>query len=106
MQRLHLTLVERDGTGWSAAVPLDTSWAEVTVPLARLAAARGVTLPLGYPGQWNYWTEPASGRGGAGDSLRPAEVERLQLSLRPDGEGSARSTPRGAEIESVRIDFH
>lgn len=30
-----LTLVERDGTGWSTALPLTTEWRELTVPLFR-----------------------------------------------------------------------
>ncbi|MDB4899561.1 MAG: rane of secreted protein, partial [Gemmatimonadetes bacterium] len=105
-QQLHVTLVERDGTGWSAAVPLDTNWAEIALPLSRFTLARSVALPLAFPGQWKYWIEPASGRGGPGDALRLGDVERLQLSLRPDGEGAAPSGSIGVELESIRIDFH
>ena len=49
-QRLHVTLMEKDGTSWSTAVALDSTWAERTIPLSEFRAARGVKLPLGYPG--------------------------------------------------------
>lgn len=40
-------------------------------------------LPLGYPERWNYWLAPATGRGGPGDHPNLANLERLQISLRP-----------------------
>jgi hypothetical protein len=99
---LHVTLVEQDGTSWSAPLPLDSAWGEHSIPLAAFKLSRGVTLPLGYPGQWNYWIEPASGRGGAGDALKLANVERLQLSLRKDDVTAALY---GVELESIRLNF-
>lgn len=86
---LHVTLVERDGMAWTAPVTLDTAWGARRVPLAELRPGRGVTLPQGFPGEWNYWIAPPAGRGGAGDRVRLADVERLQLSLRPTAGGGA-----------------
>lgn len=103
-QTLHVTLVEKDGTSWSAALDVDSSFADRTIPLAQLGVARGVKLPLGYPGRWNYWMGPAAGRGGPGDSVRLRDVERLQLSLR--AESGVRVVPGGygVEVESVTLD--
>jgi len=104
-QVLHVTLMEDDGTSWTAAVPVDSAWSERTVPLAGFAAGRGVLLPEGFPGEWNYWVGPAEGRGGPGDHPRLDHVERLQLSLRRDA--GVRVTPGdyGVEVESVTLDF-
>jgi hypothetical protein len=104
-QLLHVTLVEQDGTSWSFPLSLDSAWAERSIPLADLKPARSVTLPAGFPGIWNYWVTPASGRGGSGDSLRLADVERLQLSLRKDDGVAASAGPYGVEIESVWLNF-
>src|SRR5207247_1617744 len=81
-QVLHVTLMEDDGTSWSAAVPVDSTWSEPSLPLAAFTLGRGVLLPEGFPGEWNYWVAPAAGRGGSADRPRLAHVERLQLSLR------------------------
>jgi hypothetical protein len=104
-QLVHVTLMERDGTSWSTAIAVDSAWTERSIPLAELKPARGVLLPLGYPGTWNYWVPPASGRGGSGDALRLADVERLQLSLRR--EDGVRVTPGsyGVEVEWVVVGF-
>ncbi|MBI1809807.1 MAG: hypothetical protein HYR75_07920, partial [Gemmatimonadetes bacterium] len=104
-QQLHLTLVEADGTSWSAPVALDSTWSDVVVPLSAFAPARGVSLPMGFPGIWNYWMSPASGRGGPGDAVRIADVERLQFSVRRDAAPGERMAPYGAEIESVALRF-
>jgi hypothetical protein len=105
-QILHVTLMEDDGTSWSAAVPVDSSWSERSLPLTAFAAGRGVLLPQGFPGEWSYWVQPAVGRGGSGDRPRLDRIERLQLSLR--GEGGERGRGKGSygvEVESVTLGF-
>jgi hypothetical protein len=64
---LHVTLMEDDGTSWTAAVPVDSAWTERSVPLSAFTIGRGVLLPQGFPGEWSYWVGAAVGRGGAGD---------------------------------------
>jgi hypothetical protein len=102
-QRLHVSLMEADGTTWSAVVEPDTAWSERTLPLASFHSSRGVQLPLGFPGRWNYWVGPAAGRGGAGDRVNVANLERLQLSLRPDG--GAATGVHGVEVEWATLVF-
>jgi hypothetical protein len=104
-QVLHVTLVEHDGTSWSAPLVVDSTWSQRVIPLDDLKVARAANLPLGYPGQWNYWTGPADGRGIAGDRLRPENIERLQLSLRPEPGIRAEPGSYGVEIESVTLIF-
>jgi hypothetical protein len=104
-QRLHVTLVERDGTSWSAAVDVDSMWTERVIPLSELKAAGGVMLPQGFPGNWNYWLTPAKGRGASGDAVRLADVERLQLSLRDDRSAPVEPGSYGVEIEFITLDF-
>jgi hypothetical protein len=104
-QVLHLTLMEADGTSWSSALTVGRDWSEASLPLAGFAVSRGVKLPQGFPGEWNYWVAPAEGRGGRGDRLRLDRLERLQLSLRrADG---TKLTPEGygVEVEWVSLDF-
>ena len=111
-QILHVTLMEDDGTSWNAAVPVDSSWSEQTVPLTDFTIGRGVLLPEGFPGEWNYWVGPAAGRGGgggggSGDRPRLERVERLQLSLRREDAGDVAVAPGkyGVEVESIILGF-
>jgi hypothetical protein len=97
-QTLHVTLMEDDGTSWTAPVVVDSTWSERTVALTDFKIGRGVLLPQGFPGEWNYWVGPAAGRGGATDRLRLDHLERLQLSLRRD-EG------RGVDVEWATLGF-
>jgi len=100
-QILHVTLMEDDGTSWTADVAADSTWSEQTLPLSSFRASRGVLLPEGFPGEWNYWVGPAAGRGGPGDRLRAGHVERLQLSLRREDGVKVTPGSYGVEVESV-----
>jgi hypothetical protein len=104
-QTLHLSLMEDDGTTWTARVAVDSTWTERTIPLSAFAAGRGVLLPQGFPGEWNYWVGPADGRGGAGDTVRPARIERLQLSLRREDGVTVTPGSYGVEVEWVTLGF-
>lgn len=104
-QVLHLTLMEDDGTSWTVAVPVDSVWTERRIPLADFAVGRGVLLPEGFPGEWNYWVGPAEGRGGTGDRLRLDHVERLQISLRPEAGVTVTPGGYGVEVESATLGF-
>jgi hypothetical protein len=104
-QVLHVTLMEEDGTSWSVGVPVDSTWSEQALPLVDFTAGRGVLLPEGFPGEWNYWVEPAAGRGGSGDRPRLDRVERLQLSLRGEDGVSVAPGSYGVEVESIALGF-
>jgi hypothetical protein len=97
--------MEDDGTSWSAAVPVDSSWSEQSISLAKFAIGRGVLLPQGFPGEWNYWVGPAEGRGDKGGLLRLDRVERLQLSLRREDGSVIRPDRYGVEVEWVSLEF-
>jgi hypothetical protein len=100
-QLLHVTLMEEDGTSWTAAVPLDSTWGDRSVPLSAFAPGRGVLLPQGFPGEWSYWVGPAAGRGGSADRPRLGRIERLQLSLRREDGVTVTPGSYGVEVESV-----
>jgi hypothetical protein len=104
-QVLHVTLMEDDGTSWNAAVPVDSTWSEPSLPLAAFAIGRGVLLPQGFPGAWNYWVGPAEGRGGKADRPRVDHLERLQLSLRGQDGGAVPPGDYGVEVEWVTLEF-
>jgi hypothetical protein len=104
-QVLHVTLMEDDGTSWSAALLVDSTWTERSLGLGAFAARRGVLLPQGFPGEWNYWVGPADGRGVGADRPRLDHLERLQLSLRRE-DGAATSAGRyGVEVEWVTLEL-
>ncbi len=105
-QVLHVTLMEDDGTSWTAELAVDSTWSERAIPLTAFAAGRGVLLPQGFPGEWNYWVGPAAGRGGPGDRLRLDHVERLQLSFRKENGAAIKPGSYGGEIESILLQFH
>jgi hypothetical protein len=102
-QVLHVTLMEDDGTSWSVPVPVDSTWSEMSLPLAAFAAGRGVLLPQGFPGEWSYSVGPAAGRGGATDRPRLERVERLQLSLRHEEGVAVVPGEYGVEVEWIAL---
>ena len=104
-QTLHVTLMEEDGTSWSAQVAVDSTWSERTLPLAAFTVGRGVLLPQGFPGEWSYWVGPAAGRGGSADRLRLDRVERLQLSLRREDGVTVTPGSYGVEVEWITLIF-
>src|SRR5260370_35460851 len=69
-QILHITLMEDDGTSWSAAVPVDGSWSEQSLPLAAFTVGRGVLLPEGFPAEGGDWAGPAAEHGRRADRPR------------------------------------
>lgn len=81
-QEAFITLVENDGTSWSKKIDLQPEWKSIKIPLNELKMSKGVMLPLGYPGEWKYWFEPAVGRGGNGDQIKMENVEWVQVSVR------------------------
>lgn len=91
-QILLVTLLEEDGTAWTASIRATAELTEQRIALSDFSPGRGVSLPQGFPGQWNYWIMPPVGRGGPGDKIRPARIARLQLSLRRE---LATGFPRG-----------
>jgi len=104
-QTLHITLMEDDGTSWTATVSVDSAWSDRVIPLAQFIAGRGVLLPEGFPGEWNYWVGPADGRGGVADRPRLEHMERLQLSLRREDGVTAKPGNYGVEVEWVTLGF-
>jgi len=104
-QILHITLMEDDGTSWSAAVPVDSTWSERSLPLSAFTVGRGVLLPQGFPGEWSYWVGPAAGRGGGMDRPRLEHLERLQLSLRHEDGVVVTPGRYGVEVEWVTLGF-
>ena len=104
-QILHVTLMEDDGTSWTAEVPVDSNWSEPSLPLSAFTVGRGVLLPEGFPGEWNYWVGPAAGRGGSADRPRLDRVERLQLSLRRENGVTVAPGSYGVEVEAVTLGF-
>lgn len=81
-QQAYITLVENDGTAWGKKIELKSEWSEIKIPLDQLSLAKAVLLPMGYPGEWKYWIDPAMGRGGNGDKVKMENVEWIQLSVR------------------------
>jgi hypothetical protein len=104
-QVLHVTLMEDDGTSWSAQVPVDSTWSEQSLPLVAFTLGRSVLLPQGFPGEWSYWVGAAAGRGGSADRPRLDRVERLQLSLRREDGVSVTPGSYGVEVEWIALSF-
>ena len=104
-QTFHVTLMEDDGTSWTAPLTLDSTWTEQAMPLASFRPGRGVLLPQGFPGEWNYWVGPAEGRGGAADKPRLDHLERLQISVRREEGMRPKPGDYGVEVEWVLLAF-
>jgi hypothetical protein len=103
-QSAYITLMESDGTSWSAELEVTENWQEQTIPLEKLRSGKGILLPLGFPERWNYWVGPAAGRGGTGDRINAGQIESIQISLRPSGNQFPVKDP-WLDISTVNIDF-
>jgi hypothetical protein len=100
-----VTLIEQDGTAWSAPVVAGSSWSTVTLPLESFRVSRSIHIPSPYPGLWNYWRETPAHRGLAGDRIHVQAVERLQLTVTPNSGAHADDDAAGAAVESIRLAF-
>jgi hypothetical protein len=104
-QSAFVTLMESDGTSWSTSFEVTSTWQKLYFPFEKLCAGKGVLLPLGFPERWNYWVNPPEGRGGPGDRINTAKVERIQVSLRPSGNPIPAEDP-WLDIRSIMINFN
>ncbi|HWA90106.1 MAG TPA: hypothetical protein VG889_08745 [Rhizomicrobium sp.] len=87
--RSEVSLIEKDGSAWKASIVAGKNWRTVAIPLAALKASRSVLIPSPFPGLWDYWREMPAHRGGKGDRVHIADVERLQLVALRGGPGIA-----------------
>jgi hypothetical protein len=102
---LQVTLIEADGSAWTASVGAGASWSTVTVPLDQFTVSRSIHIPTPYPGLWNYWRETPPQRGAPGGRIHLSDVERLQLTVTPNVGATARDDATGAAVESIRVNF-
>jgi hypothetical protein len=83
----------------------DAHWSEVSVPLDRLQSGRSILIPSPYPGLWNYWRAVPADRGGKGDRVHVADVERLELDIEARHAGDAGIDAAGVDVESIWLSF-
>ncbi len=103
---LHLTLVEKDGTAWSAPIRVTAESKAVVLPLAEMKTARWVILPQGFPGSATNWVTSTRKTG----RIDIRNVERLQFSLQkaadaPGGPTGAVSTVSRVAIANIALTF-
>jgi hypothetical protein len=101
---IRVTLVEKDGSAWSAKVFASRDWRDAVVPISSLRSAKSAMLPQAYPGTWSYWLSPPEGS----TAIHLAQVERLQFSLRRPDFGTISSVDAAqasVAIESAALDF-
>jgi hypothetical protein len=98
---IDVTLIEKDGTSWTAPVTAGEKWSTVLVPLSRFHVARSALTPTPFPALWDYWRETPAHRGGAADRIHVGEVERIEFTVHHSG------TPAsdGVSVESVWLNF-
>jgi hypothetical protein len=102
---LQVTLIETDGSAWSASAVAGKAWSTVTVSLADLRLSRSIHIPSPYPGLWDYWRESPARRGSDGDHIHMENVERLQLTVVPNSGDNAGDDAKGVAVESIRVRF-
>ena len=61
---------------------------------------KSVMLPQGFPGNWNYWSNPVISNESENDEIDISKVEHLQISIR---NSSGSDSEHGIEISSVSI---
>jgi hypothetical protein len=104
-QSVTLKLIEKDGSTWVTELRGDRAWSDVAVPLTQLQPGRSILIPSPFPGLWNYWRPMPVGRGGAGDSVQVANVERLELMIERSPAPGGTHQAQGVDVESVWLSF-
>ena len=99
---IEVTLVEQDGTAWTAPVLAGPAWSTVSIPVTQLKVSRSIHIPSPFPALWDYWRSIPEHRGGPGDRIHLENVERLQLTLTAN-KGAPGEDAQGAAIESIRL---
>lgn len=99
---LDLSLIEKDGAAWHGSAAADGSWRTVSIPLADLRIARSLLIPTPFPGLWDYWRAIPEHRGGKGDRIHLANVERLELAVHRNPAGTSKD---GVAVQSVWLTF-
>jgi hypothetical protein len=102
---LQVTLIERDGSAWSAPVVANAAWSTVRVPLQNFRSSRSIHIPSPYPGLWNYWRSSPAHRGAAGEHVRPDEIEQLQLTVTANAGENAGDDANAVAVEAIRLRF-
>ncbi len=96
-----LTFVESDGTSWTCTIAFTNNWEYIEIDTVHLKPGKGVMLPQGYPGNWNYWVLPPYGRGGTDDMINFNNVEQMQISIRKPA--TKRTNNFGIEISFIGL---
>lgn len=97
-----ITLMEKDGSNWAAAIPVTQQWNEVCVPLSQFVSAKAAMLPRGWSGH-SYWLSTPTNRGGEGDRLHIENVESLQISIGTRFIQDYNDGPCAIELENVTL---
>jgi hypothetical protein len=95
-----ITLMERDGSNWAAAVPITEQWNEVCVPLSQFVSTKAAMLPRGWSGH-QYWLGIPTNRGGEEDKLHIENVESIQISIGTRFLKDSNDGPYAIELENV-----
>jgi len=97
-----ITLTERDGSNWAAAVPITEQWNEVCIPLSQFVSAKAAMLPRGWSGH-SYWLSTPTNRGGEKDKLNIGNVESIQISMGTRFIQDYNDGPCAIELENVTL---
>ena len=98
-----ITLMDKDGSAWSAAVPITEQWSEVRIPLSQFAFAKAAMLPRGWSGH-SYWLETPTNRGGENDRLHIENAESILFSIGSRFLQNNSNGTKAIELESVSLE--
>lgn len=101
---LGVILIERDGMAWGAPVRLGADGNPVTLALASLRPVRAAMLPRDFPKGINpWWLRVPTGRGGAGDRLRLADLQAVQITIGGRFLGATDAPAPVAEVQRLLL---
>lgn len=89
--RLELVLLEADGSAWGTMdVPLTTQWQAIRIPLSDFWYFR-------------HWNPPTRDRGGAGDHVRPQDIQAVNICFGAWLYGADAGKPHAIEVQDVSL---
>lgn len=98
-----LTFIDSYGRCWAHLIPLTNQWHWYTFLLSSMKPSRGVNLPEGFPGNWDYWIPMQASLGGAPAKLVVSALQSMELSLRSEAGNEARPEPSMIEISDIDL---
>ncbi|RNI28994.1 membrane or secreted protein [Rufibacter latericius] len=96
---VKVSLITATASAHSATVPVSNSFKDIEIPLNTLKPDSMMLLPRPYPGFQPFWFNAAKP-----EAFNLKEVEKLEISVKPEANAASAGQAQGFEVEAVWLE--